>query len=160
MLIGPPFEWTEKKVALLIALATAEDEPSVTAIAARLGTTRGAVTGKIFRLTKAGLIAPRAMDRDAQRDAYHARVKEKLAVRPRRSRRKKKQAETAAPIAAKPSFRPKPDQLCCYPMWGLRERSGRFCGEPVTNHRNYCEKHVAIAFVKQRGEGAEREEAA
>jgi GcrA cell cycle regulator len=38
---------------------------------------------------------------------------------------------------------------CCWPIGEPRAADFRFCDEPLTTHRNYCEQHHSIGYVRR-----------
>ena len=136
--------WTRERIALLKQLWG--DGETAAAIAMRLGMSKSAVLGKVFRLRLPS--APKATAAAARRDAATVgrRRRGRLPAKPL--------VMPAAPVTAsgKALFELTNDS-CRWPHGQPGTKAFHFCGAPgadLEGGRPYCERHMRRAYVGSR----------
>jgi GcrA cell cycle regulator len=133
--------WTRERIALLKSLWT--DGKTATAIAARLGMSKSAVLGKVFRLR----LRPAANATTAA-----ARSNTKILGRRHKSRLPiKHRAKPAAPaMASGKTLFELTNGSCRWPHGQPGTKAFHFCGAPgadLEGGRPYCDQHARRAYV-------------
>jgi hypothetical protein len=120
MMSETPDFWTDDRTARLVQ-AWQVEERTAAEIAEELGTTRGAVLGKLDRLS---LLQPAPRQPSAARQRYESIVA---------------------------AFEQRGDHGCSWPLGSPGEKGFRFCGEerPYTDC-SYCEIHASAAYVPRK----------
>lgn len=138
----PPSPWTPELDAALRRLW--DDDYSAAQIAARLGMTRNAVTGRMHRLKLQlrGRAKPRPAPKAAPRPfvLFGPNMKGvRTAPRPESAAIRPAQRKPCSLMELQPG-------QCKWPIGDPRETDFHFCGGPALEERPYCVEHTRIAY--------------
>lgn len=143
--------WTDERTELLLKLEA--EGVSRSEVAKRIGTTRSAVIGKLFRLNGAKQSRPRSRKKKGSIVKPSANASKLHLTIPAAKELRRLAEEMKAAIPPEPRYvdgvrlQDLPDDGC---RWPVNEpapgEEHLFCGDQKKLGRSYCEKHCRVAY--------------